>query len=182
MKNKINRGFELKQLSVRLTEDTPIFSTHKIDGPEAVYDVIGEYLSTFDREVVAVIFIASDGTPIACSIASMGALNEAYVHPREIFKAAILANAQSIIMCHNHPSGSLYPSKTDTIITDRMIQAGEMIGIPLVDHIIVGGKNEKYFSFKEKECMNNNYKISLKSDYEELEFVGDRVAEKAKSR
>ena len=71
-----------------------------------------------------------------------------------MLKAAILANASRIIMVHNHPSGSLVPSKDDTRVTDRMIQICDLVGIPLVDHIIVSGKNEEYFSFREKAVLN----------------------------
>jgi len=82
-----------------------------------------------------------------------------------------------MLMVHNHPSGNLYPSKTDTLITDRMIQACNLMGIPLVDHIIVGGKNKEYFSFKEKQLMDNVIKLNLETDYMKLDFPNTKVAE-----
>ena len=177
---KMQKGFELKTVSVRLVEDAPIFSAHKLTNPEAVYDCIGEYIASFDREVVCIAYCNAGGEAIACSVVSMGSLAEAMAHPREIFKAAFLANAHSMIMVHNHPSGSLYPSKTDTIITDRLLQVCSLMGIPLVDHIIVGGKNREYFSFKEKSLMENEYKTNFETDYTKLHFPNVVVAELGK--
>lgn len=176
--NSTQKEFELKTVSVRLVEDAPIFSAQPLNSPEAVYNCIGDYLSTFDREVVAVVYCKTDGSAIACSIVSMGSLAEAMMHPREMFKAAFLSNAYSMVLVHNHPSGNLYPSKTDTLITDRMIQACNLMGVPLVDHIIVGGKNKEYFSFKEKHLMDNVVKLSLETDYMKLDFPNTKVAEK----
>lgn len=96
--------------------------------------------------------------------------------PREIFKSSILSNATSMILIHNHPSGNLEPSKWDTILTDRMLKLGELIGIPVVDHIIVGGENKEYFSFKEKgilEFEHNSFEI----DYRKLDAERFAVAE-----
>lgn len=78
---------------------------------------------------------------------SKGSLTATVVHPREVFKEAILASANSIILCHNHPSGDPSPSIEDMHMTQRLKKAGELIGITVLDHIIVG--STKYFSFKE---------------------------------
>ena len=166
----------LKKISVRLVEDAPILSKEKLDCPEAVIRCIGDYIRDFDREVVCIGFLKADGTAIACSIVSMGSLVEATIHPREVFKAAFLANAHCMVMVHNHPSGNVHPSKTDTILTDRMIQACTLMGIPLVDHIIVGG--DSYFSFKEKHLMDDPPGLTLESDYEKLTFPETKVSER----
>lgn len=113
--------FQLDVVSVRLVRDAPIFSEQKIVNPESAIAVVGELLCEMDREVVCIINLKSDGTPINCNIASMGAINQAIVEPREIFKSAILSNAAAMIMVHNHPSGNLEPSKEDTMITDRIL-------------------------------------------------------------
>ena len=86
------------------------------------------------------------------NIVSMGVLDQSMVHPREIFKSAILSNAHSMLMMHNHPSGSLEPSVEDIRITDRMEQVGMILGIPLADHLIVG-RGMEYYSFREKEIL-----------------------------
>ncbi|MDD7283489.1 MAG: JAB domain-containing protein [Clostridium sp.] len=177
MMEKMNQGYELKTVSVRLVEDAPIFSDHELNNPQAVYDCIGDYIASFDREVVCIAYLNTRGQPIACSIVSMGSLAEAMAHPRELFKAAFLSNANSMIMVHNHPSGNLYPSKTDTIITDRLLQVCSLVSIPLVDHIIVGGRNKEYFSFKEKMLLENEYKKDFETDYGKLQFPNMSVAE-----
>ena len=118
----------------------------------------------------------ADGVPINCSIVSIGALDESLAHPREIMKSAILANAASLIMVHNHPSGKLSPSKHDTIVTERMIQVCELMGITLDDHIIVGGDNSQYFSFREKELLNYT-PLTFNTDYMQVEFAAPKIAE-----
>ena len=77
----------------------------------------------------------------------MGSLNASIVHPREVFKAAILLNAASIVVAHNHPSGDPAPSREDREVTRTLNEAGRLLDIPLHDHVIVGA--EGYFSFRE---------------------------------
>ena len=78
---------------------------------------------------------------------SRGSLNASVVHPREVFKRAILQNSNAIILVHNHPSGDPKPSKEDIDITNRLVEAGELLGIKVLDHIIIGDENN-YISFK----------------------------------
>lgn len=82
---------------------------------------------------------------------------------------------------HFHPSGRCLPSSSDTMMTDRMNKLCELMGIPRIDHLIVGGKNKECFSFKEKNLIPHS-KLMFKSDYKELEFESPLVAEKGKSR
>ena len=111
----------------------------------------------------------------------LGVVNEAVAHPREILKTSILSNAANMIIVHNHPSGCLEPSKADTAMTDRMVKICEFIGIPLLDHIIVGGDNSHYFSFKEKKLMPVP-QIYLQTDYRSLDIQTSMVAEKGRGR
>ena len=173
--------FELDVVSVRLVKDAPIFSEHPLTNPAEAVAVLGESMCELDREVVCVINLRTDLKPINVHFASMGALNEAMVHPRELLKASILSNAASIMLVHCHPSGNLCPSKSDTMMTDRMNTICEMMGIPLIDHIIVGGNNREYFSFKEKGLIKNP-NISLAQDYKTFDLQSPLVAEKGKSR
>ena len=108
-------------------------------------------------------------------------LNEAMAHPRELFKASILSNAASMMLIHCHPSGNIFPSKADTMMTDRMNKLCELIGIPLLDHIIVGGDNRAFFSFKEKGMIDNP-RITLSTDYRDLDIKSPLVAEQGKAR
>lgn len=176
------KPFQLEVVSVRLVKDAPVLSERKIEKPEDAIAVVGEVLSEMDREVVCVINLKADGTPINCNFVSMGAVNQAMAEPREIFKSAILSNAVSMIMVHNHPSGNLEPSRADTVMTDRILKLSHMAGIPLIDHVIVGGDNTKYFSFKEKNMMQIPDMV-LTQDYRYLDFEDKAmVAEKGKSR
>ena len=113
--------------------------------------------------------------------ASIGSLNEAMAHPRELFKTSILSNAASMMLIHCHPSGNLLPSKADTMMTDRMNKLCELMGIPLIDHIIVGGDNRTFFSFKEKGLIDNP-RIMLSTDYKTLDINSPMVAEQGKAR
>ncbi len=178
----IQNPFQLDVVSVRLVRDAPVFSEQKIINPESAIAVVGELLCEMDREVVCIINLKSDGTPINCNFASMGVINQAIIEPREIFKSAILSNAASMIMVHNHPSGSLEPSKEDTMITDRILKLSALMGIPLMDHVIVGGDNRGYFSFREKELLKMP-KVSLIQNYHYLNFgQSAMVAERKRSR
>lgn len=113
--------------------------------------------------------------------ASVGSLNEAMAHPRELFKSSILSNAESMMLIHCHPSGNVFPSKADTMMTDRMNKLCELMGIPLIDHIIVGGDNREFFSFREKGMIDNP-KITLSTDYRTLDIKSPLVAEQGKAR
>lgn len=170
--------FKLDVVSIRLNKDAPLMSGHPVKSPEDAVKLIGQELCEMDREVVCIINLKSDGTPINCTFASMGALDRSVAHPRELLKATILSNASTMIMVHNHPSGNLDPSIEDSILTDRMIKICDLVGVPLVDHIIVGGDNSDYFSFKEKDRLPaSNLRYSLKTDYKDIEFSVPMAAE-----
>lgn len=174
--------FQLDVVSVRLVRSAPIFSDKKITNPKEAVSLVGELLCEMDREVVCVINLKADGTPINCNFASMGAIDQAIAEPRELFKSAILSNAATMILLHNHPSGTLEPSKEDTMMTDRLLKLSVLLGIPLIDHVIVGGDNSRYFSFKEKEMIDMP-KINLTQNYHYLEFENRAmVAEPGRSR
>lgn len=148
-----DEGRGLRNVSIRLVEEPPLFSDEPMDSPEAAICVLGRWLSTMDRELVCVINFRSDLRPICMSVCSVGALNESIIHPREIMKSAILANAAAFMLVHCHPSGSLKPSQNDVAVTDRMQRAGEILGIRMLDHIITG-HGEEYYSFNERGRMS----------------------------
>ena len=176
------KPFKLEVVSVRLVKDAPLFSNHKISTPADAVKVVGDFLCEMDREVLCVINLKTDNTPINCNIVSMGAVNQTIAEPRELFKASILSNAAQMIIVHNHPSSSLEPSKQDTMITDRMLKLTDLMGITLLDHVIVGGNNGEYFSFREKGLVqypNNRFS----TDYKTLNFENTvMIAEKGKTR
>lgn len=174
--------FQLDTVSVRLVKDAPLFSNKRIKSPEDAISVVGEFLCDMDREVICMINLKTDGTPVNCNFASMGAVNQAVAEPRELLKSAILSNAASMIMVHNHVSGFLEPSKEDTVLTDRLLKISSLVGIPLWDHVIVGGDNSRYFSFHEKGLIKIP-RIDYVEDYAQLDFPAHAmVAEKGRSR
>lgn len=175
MDESLEEAFKVDQVSIRLVKDAPLLSDEPLTSPEKVVEKLSEMMSEFDREVVGVVNFKADMTPINVHFASMGAINEAVAHPREIMKAAILSNAANMMLLHNHPSGNLTPSKADVVLTDRMNKACELMGIPLTDHIIVGGDNKQFFSFKEKDLIPMA-QLKLKTDYHDLDI--GKVAEK----
>lgn len=130
-----------------MVRDAPLISEESIETPEDAIRLLGETFKDYDREVVGVVHLRNDNSPINMTIVSMGCLNQSIVHPREMMKAAFLSNASSILMFHNHPAGSLSPSKNDIAITNRMQQVCMMAGIPMLDHIILG-KDNVYYSYK----------------------------------
>ena len=178
---KEKNPFNLDVVSVRLVKDAPIMSGHPITNPEDAVLLLGKHLCEMDREVLCVINMKTDGTPINCNFASIGCLNESMAHPREMFKASILSNAATIMLIHNHPSVNLTPSKHDTMMTDRMAKMCELMGIPLLDHVIVGGDNRQYFSFKEKKLLDTP-KVFLETNYQSLDLSSGLVAEQGKAR
>jgi len=178
---EMQKPFQLDVVSVRLVKDAPIFSQQKITDPETAVGVVGDLLCEMDREVMCIINMKSDGTPINCNFASMGAIDKTIAEPRELFKTAILSNAAQMIMVHNHPSGRLEPSREDTALTDRILRLSELIGIPLSDHIIVGGDKSKFFSFRGKGLLTAP-RISFERNYHNLEFRTPEPEKKGRGR
>lgn len=161
--------FKLDVVSIRMVRDSPIYSDKKIENPEAAVELLGEVLRDMDREIVCVVNLKTSGVPINCTFASTGALNYAVANPRELLKSSILSNAANIILVHNHPSGTLVPSKADVSMTQRLQYVCEMVDIPLLDHIIVGGDNREYFSFRERAMLQKT-NLSFVSDYKDLDW------------
>jgi DNA repair protein RadC len=106
--------------------------------------IIRALIGDADREHFVVLCLDGKNAVIAANIVSVGSLNLAIVHPRETFKAAVLCNANAIICGHNHPSGDPEPSMEDQALTKRLHAAGEVLGIKLLDHIIIGDEGRQY--------------------------------------
>ena len=140
--------YMLDQVAIRLVKEPPLYSAEPISSPKDAARLLADTLSEYDREVFCVICMDIKNRPINLNIASMGTLNYSLVHPREIFKAAILSNAAGMMLAHNHPSGDLTPSTDDIALTDRMAKLGNLMGIPVLDHVIIAGR-DSYYSFKE---------------------------------
>lgn len=142
--------FELKQAAIRLIENPPLYSKEKIRNPEDAVRIVGKELSGYDREIICVVNLKTDGSPINFSICSMGTIDQSVARPADLFKAAILSNANSMIVLHNHPSGNLEPSRADINVTKRLIKAGDILDIQVLDHVIVA-PDSSYYSLRDHD-------------------------------
>ncbi len=171
------KPFKLKQAAIRMVTAPPLHSEEPITSPESAIQIMASELKNFDREVMCVINLKQNGQPINFNIASMGALNESIVHPRELMKSIILSNAASVILVHNHPSGSLVPSREDIMLTDRMQQVCELVGVKVLDHVIIGGGNDRdYYSFMERGVLPVS-KIRFTTSVDDLKWDRPVAAE-----
>lgn len=118
-----------------------------LDTPEASFRFLRPKARRLDREHLWRIDLDTRSRVLGFEVVSIGTLSATLVHPREIMKGALLANAAGFILAHNHPSGDETPSPEDRETTRRIKSAADLIGIPMVDHVIIAG--EKFFSFRE---------------------------------
>jgi len=127
--SKISTGSHLRPV---VREDSP-----KYTSPELIYNNFKQ-LSNLDREHFMVVHLDGQNRILAKETISIGSLNETTVHPREVFKGAVLNGSAAVILLHNHPSGNPSPSLSDIATTDRLRKAGNIVGIQVLDHIIIG--------------------------------------------
>lgn len=147
----MSRKSKIDVVGVRLVRERAFYSTRVISNPDIALEVVGDRLSQYDREVIAVLNLDSAGRIVNVNVSAIGCLDSAPVHPREVFKAAILSNAQAIMVMHNHPSGNLEPSKEDRSVCRRLGEAGRLMGIPLLDFLITG--DGRLYSFASHDEM-----------------------------
>lgn len=105
--------------------------------PDAVATVLRSYFESRDREEFVVCLLDTANTLTGFHVASIGGLAASIVEPRQVFKAAVLANAAALIVAHNHPSGNPEPSREDVRVTKQLFEAGRVMGIPIHDHLII---------------------------------------------
>lgn len=123
----------------------------QLRSPADAAAVLGEYFRDRDREEFVVAFLDTANTLTGLHVASVGGLSVSIVEPRQVFKAAVLANAAAIVCCHNHPSGNPEPSREDVAVTKQLVEAGRVMGIPVHDHLIIAGAS--YTSLAERGLM-----------------------------
>ncbi|TCS79059.1 RadC family protein [Tepidibacillus fermentans] len=144
------KAIEIKaaiEFGKRIVKATPT-EKETIRSPRDVFAYLGEDMRFLRQEHFVAILLDTKNHIIAKETISVGSLNASIVHPREVFKPAIKKSASAMIVAHNHPSGDPSPSREDIEITKRLYQAGEILGIDLLDHVIIG--EDKYTSLKEK--------------------------------
>lgn len=136
--------YEQLKVKVQLIRDHQAVPKIKVTSPLDVHKIFKDEVAQWDREKFLSVMLNARNYITAIDLISIGSLTDAVIHPREVFKSAILSNASSIILVHNHPSEDLSPSNEDNIITKRLEEAAEIIGITLLDHLII--TTENYYS------------------------------------
>lgn len=147
---------KLRELTIRYAvrkdhDGQPVVVGREFGRPSDAAAALMPLLQDEPAEVFAILCLTTKHRVIAYHEVSRGTLDSVLVSPREVFTAALLAHAAAIVATHNHPSGDPTPSPDDLDVTRRLAAAGDVLGIPLLDHIIVG--DGRYYSFKEVGCL-----------------------------
>lgn len=148
--SKTQNALTIVRLQV-VKEEVEYYGSKKVQSPKDLEEVVRKFIGDADREVFLAVNLSSANKINSIHVVSIGSLNQSIVHPRECFKAALLCNAQAVVFAHNHPSGEVIPSLEDKQLTAGLKQAGQLIGIKVLDHVIVGDKG--YFSFQENNIL-----------------------------
>lgn len=150
-RRKILMEGNIVEYSVQLKKERTIFEKSEvINSSEDIVRIMKKCYEFADREKVYVILVDARKKVIGINLVSIGTIDNVIIHPREIFKPAIILGASAIIMVHNHPSGDVTPSKEDYEITDRIIECGNLLEVPLIDHIIFS-EDDYYSIYDEME-------------------------------
>ena len=144
------KQYKLREVRIRLEESRSLISDQPMSNPEAAMEVMRRELSGYDREVLCVVNLNNRMQPINFHVVSVGDLTQSIASIPNILKSGILSNAHAFLLLHNHPSGDVTPSGLDIQTTRRVVEAGKILGISCMDHIIVGGGNGMYFSMREQ--------------------------------
>lgn len=127
------------------------FPKPSVTCPQDAYTILKQQLAWEDREIFATVILNARNGVLGINTVSVGTLNASLVHPREVFRPAIIMGAASIILAHNHPTSNTAPSREDIELTRRLKHAGELIGIEVLDHVIIGGNN--FLSMEEAKIL-----------------------------
>ena len=137
-------------VKIKMVKESSVkYENRKIGNPWDAYKIFNDYIDDSNKEMFVLMCLNNRNEPTHISTISIGSVNESIATPAEVFKVALLSNANKIMVCHNHPSGDPQPSESDRNITERLYDSGAIIGIKLLDHIIIG--DDVYYSFKEND-------------------------------
>ena len=145
--------YELKEIKVRLKPEAgeSLLSNEVISSPDDVIKLMQGYIGDLDREKLIVVNLDTQNRPLSYHVVSIGDVNRSLAPIQNVYKTAILNNASSIMLFHNHPSGSLVPSKSDDIVTAKAAYVGQIMGINILDHVIVANNANDYFSYRSQK-------------------------------
>ena len=156
-KKEIREGYkEVSLISLKMVKETKVEYKKfekKIMAPKPVYELFTNQLHLDEEpdEVFYMLTLNTKNTITGIFEVSRGTLNASIVHPRDVFKRALLANAHTIFLVHNHPSGDVTPSNEDINVTNKLMEIGNLIGIKVLDHMIIG--DGKFLSFREENLI-----------------------------
>lgn len=143
----------VQRVAVRLVREPgnpELIEARPIRQPEDAFRIFRAcFPEDLAREQFSALALNTRNKPLSHEVVSTGSLNGSLVHPREVFVHAVLQSAAAIVVCHNHPSGDPAPSREDRELTRRLAEAGKVLGIPLLDHVVLG-EGSYYWSFKEQ--------------------------------
>ncbi len=145
---------QLPLITTRLVCEThlPFSDRIQVSIPADVAPILMDYFRDKDREEFLIVLLNTANVVVGLSQISVGGLAASIVEPRQVFKVAVLANAAALILAHNHPSGNVEPSREDIRITRQLVEAGQLMGIPVHDHLIIAGAT--YTSLAERGLMS----------------------------
>ncbi|GHU27804.1 hypothetical protein FACS1894172_02810 [Spirochaetia bacterium] len=138
-------------MTYEIVSERKVRDSGQLTNPEEVFKVVKRYAKAKQEQFI-VLTLSGSHQVISVSIVSLGLVNKTIVHPREVFNRAIRDMATAVIVCHNHPSGKLAPSEEDLDITRRLCEAGEIIGIYVIDHLIISKSG--FLSLKQQGLMD----------------------------
>lgn len=137
-------------VSIKMVKDRSVlYEPRQVTRPKDAVRLCRDFIGDVDREELLVVTLDNQNQFTSVNICSRGTLNMTVVEMRDIFKTAILSNSAKLLVAHNHTSDSVSPSMEDIELTERIKNAGKIMGIELIDHLIVS--NDKYYSFKEND-------------------------------
>jgi DNA repair protein RadC len=140
-------GYGVRVVRERKRKYRP-FEEEEMTQPAMVYQLLKKKLDESDREMFVIVILNARHYVLGIHTVSVGTLQASLVHPREVFRVVLLMGAASIILAHNHPSGSVLPSQDDLTLTTRLKEAGELLGVEVLDHLIIG--DDSFCSLKEE--------------------------------
>ena len=153
MENSTKGLKRIQVVSVQMVKEKNVYYASKsINCPKDGADILRQFIGNADRELFVVACLDIKNQVMSLTVAHMGSLNASIVHPREVFKTAILSNAASILVAHNHPSGNPDPSPEDIEVAHRLQKCGDLLGIELIDALTIGEEG-RYVSLKERNLL-----------------------------
>lgn len=139
----------MQKVRIKMVKEEELdYGVNVIKSPKDVYEMMKLYMDSPTREMMVVICLDIKNQVNCINTVSIGGISSSIAHPREIFMPAILSNSVAIILSHNHPSGIPTPSQDDISLTKKMMEAGKILSIDVLDHVIIG--DETYCSLREE--------------------------------